>query len=183
MAVQVVVRDNLGRGFDIGQTTPNQIEVAIGLGLKYNGAGVIELDGSVLPADVFVQSGVYNGATQSLDLTLSNGSVVSIPVASLVPVTVDEGIQGSGTPTDPLMFDADTLPAALPSQGNPENYFVMSTPAGPDGVRVAVLDIAPELWTGYIESQAENTATTAVTGLLTMDVQDAFGNHLYYALP
>lgn len=39
-----------------------------------------------LPKDNFVESGAYNAATKAIDLTLKDGTVVSIPAASLIDI-------------------------------------------------------------------------------------------------
>jgi len=58
------------------------------------------------PADAYVTAGVYNATTGAIDLTLSTGGTVSIPVADLVPVQTADStsvdFSGTGVTTDPL---------------------------------------------------------------------------------
>jgi hypothetical protein len=75
-------------------------------------------DGTTLPPidvttlanvpDVKLQSGVYNATTKALDFTLSNNTIVSVPVSALLPVTTDATLHGNGS-TVPLgvEFSAD----------------------------------------------------------------------------
>jgi hypothetical protein len=98
------------------------------------------------------------------------------------------GVSGNGQSV-PLFLDADELPLAGGSfdTNAPTNYTVMSTLAFPDGCRVGPLQAAENQWIGYTENAVENLLDTAVPSIiaaqLTVDVQDAFGTHLYYALP
>ena len=63
----------------------------------------------------------------------------------------------------------------------------MSTDPFPDGCRVTPLQAAENQWIGYTEGKVEDTLNamtpTILAATLTVDVQDAFGTHLYYALP
>ena len=58
------------------------------------------------PADAYVTAGVYNPTTNAIDLTLSTGGTVSIPVADLIPITTADStsvdFSGDGTTTTPL---------------------------------------------------------------------------------
>ena len=54
--------------------------------------------------DVYAVSGVYNATTESIVITLSNGSTFSIPAALLLPVVADgTTITGNGTTGNPLV--------------------------------------------------------------------------------
>jgi hypothetical protein len=69
----------------------------------------------------------------------------------------------------------------------PTNYVLMSTTSFPDGTRVTPLQAAENQWIGYTEGKVEDTINSMTPAILatelSVDVQDAFGNHLYYALP
>lgn len=100
---------------------------------------------------------------------------------------VDTGVGisgvGDGENGPPIEFAAEELPHHWEDEGHPEVYFVMSGPYRPAGYRVNTVQMAAELWTIYMHNEAEDVAETTVNGMLTVDVQDAFGNHLFYALP
>lgn len=70
---------------------------------------------AILP-DVKLQTGVYNAGTKAIDFTLSNGSVVSVPVAALLPVSVTNSIQGDGSTT------ALSLVGDVAAPGNTKYY-------------------------------------------------------------
>jgi hypothetical protein len=59
-----------------------------------------------IAADIFVQAGVYNNVLEVLELTLSSGSVLSIPMSDLVPVAVLTSqtilFGGNGTNANPI---------------------------------------------------------------------------------
>jgi hypothetical protein len=98
------------------------------------------------------------------------------------------GVSGTGQGV-PLFFDADELPLAGGSfdTNAPTNYVLMSTTSFPDGTRVTPLQAAENQWIGYTEGKVEDTINSMTPAILatelSVDVQDAFGNHLYYALP
>lgn len=59
-----------------------------------------------IAADVFLQSGVYNSGSGHLELTLTDASVVTIPLSDLVPVVTVSSqtiyFTGNGAATDPI---------------------------------------------------------------------------------
>lgn len=60
---------------------------------------------SILP-DVKLVSGTYNAVTKAIDFTLSNGGIVPVPVAALLPVTTVNSVTGDGA-TVPLSLIGD----------------------------------------------------------------------------
>jgi hypothetical protein len=86
-------------------------------------------DGTTLPPidvtslanvpDVKLQSGAYNSVTKALDFTLSNATIVSVPVAALLPVNTNPSISGNGS-TTPLTvaFSTDANNSALLGSDN-----------------------------------------------------------------
>lgn len=129
-----------------------------------------------------------NPLQATLNLDPATGNLLSMSVNGLL-VTVNQGvgISGDGTASSPLEFAADELPLHFQDTGIPDNAFVMSTPHNPAGARVPYLDMAKEIWDGYIQSQVDNVLVTTipavVNAMLTVDVQDLAGTHLFYALP
>jgi hypothetical protein len=93
-------------------------------------------------------------------------------------VATGVGISGNGQ-DQPLAFAADALPHHFEDTGDPEVYLVASAPYRPAGIRLSTTELANELWVYFHETQVANKLVEA----LTVDVQDAFGNHLFYALP
>jgi hypothetical protein len=67
----------------------------------------ITIDATAMLADVRVSSGVYNSTTKALDFTLSDSSVISVPVSALLPVTHDNTLSGNGS-TTPLSVAIST---------------------------------------------------------------------------
>lgn len=124
----------------------------------------------------------------TLNLDTATGNLLSMSVNGLL-VTINQGIgiSGDGTPGSPLEFAADELPLHFENTGDPNNAFVMSTLYRPAGTRVSMLDAATEVWTAYIQNAVDNVLLTAipatVNAMLTVDVQDLAGTHLFYALP
>jgi PKD repeat protein len=77
-------------------------------------------------ADVHTVSGVYDPATETIVLTLSNGATVTIPASLLLPVVADgDTIQGNGTAGNKLVgykvaYDATTGALTItPPNGTP----------------------------------------------------------------
>jgi hypothetical protein len=66
------------------------------LELRQNKGTSIEIDVSQLLVNVTLVDGKYNQGTNALDLTLSDGKVISIPVEHLLPVTTDKTLVGNG---------------------------------------------------------------------------------------
>jgi hypothetical protein len=62
---------------------------------------------SALAADKFLVSGSYVAATKTLDLVMSAGPVISIPVSALLAVTHDATLSGDGA-TTPLKVELST---------------------------------------------------------------------------
>lgn len=88
-----------------------------------------------LPVDVYLSSGYYDSTSQEILLTLSNGSVINIPVSALLPVLTDGvTVVGDGAAT-PLQ--AGQLIA------NPDGSFTWS---GANGSTFAIpADCCPQL--------------------------------------
>ena len=61
----------------------------------------------VAAADQFLKTAVYDSATATLKLTMSNGSVKSVPLSDLVKVTTGFGLTGDGTTAAPVMVVVD----------------------------------------------------------------------------
>jgi hypothetical protein len=70
-------------------------------------ATTITIDATAMLADVRVSSGLYNSTTKALDFTLSDSSVISVPVSALLPVTHDNTLSGDGS-TTPLKVELST---------------------------------------------------------------------------
>lgn len=113
-------------------------------------------------------------------------SGVKVDPADIV-VATDYGIDGNGQPGSPISFNAAELELHFEDNGNPNNTLVMSNPYRPEGTRVLILDVANEMWVGLLQGNTEtyvNGAVPAVVaGMLTVDVQDLAGNHLFFARP
>ncbi len=129
-----------------------------------------------------------NPLQATLNLDTTTGNLLSMSVNGLlVTIQAGVGISGSGTTADPLAFAADELPLHFQDTGIPDNAFVMSTLHNPAGARVSILDAAKETWDGYIQSEVDKVLATTIpaviNAMLTVDVQDLAGNHLFYALP
>lgn len=129
-----------------------------------------------------------NPLQATLNLDTTTGNLLSMSVNGLlVTIQAGVGISGSGTTADPLAFAADELPLHFQDTGIPDNAFVMSTLHNPAGARVSILDAAKETWDGYIQNEVDKVLATTIpaviNAMLTVDVQDLAGNHLFYALP
>jgi hypothetical protein len=172
--------------FDAG-VLPFDVNVA---GLSWNPATneltLSESDGTThvvslatLAADKFLAGSSYDPATHELTLTMTDGSSYVIALADLAPVAATGGIQGDGTSGNPLRPDFDQLPITDSTNVNGTDMFVMVTDPYPDGSRVGIAEAADLLHTELMTSSYPYALST----LLTVDVQDAFGNHLFYALP
>lgn len=78
-------------------------------------------DGSTLTANVgiaavdnFLSTATYDSATATLQLTMSNGSVKSVPLSDLVKVTTDGNvIKGDGTTANPVRFTLDPATSGI----------------------------------------------------------------------
>lgn len=146
-------------------------------------------DGVYDETDTFVMSTVARPDGERVPLINVADLLYNFLVAGgYLDVATGLGVSGNGQGV-PLFFDADELPLAGGSfdTNAPTNYVLMSTLAFPDGCRVTPLQAAENQWIGYTENAVENLASTLVPSIiateLSVDVQDAFGNHLYYALP
>ncbi|MEQ1711017.1 MAG: hypothetical protein ABL908_06400, partial [Hyphomicrobium sp.] len=80
------------------------------LTLTKNGGGTIAIDVTTLAnvADLRLQSGAYNAGTQNIDFTMSDASIISVPVASLLPVSAEMSVSGTGTAADKLKLVNDS---------------------------------------------------------------------------
>jgi hypothetical protein len=137
---------------------------------------------ATLAADKFLAGSSFDPATNELTLTMTDGSTYVIALADLVTVAVDVGLAGSGTTANPLVFDAQSIPQAAYGTQQTIDRFVMSTSDRLEGQLVPVENAALlvyETVTPQIETQIDGR----LTDVLTVDVQDAFGNHLYFAMP
>jgi len=87
------------------------------------------------PADAYVTAGVYNPATNAIDLTLSTGGTVSIPVADLIPITTADStsvdFSGDGTTTTPLTAVVKLSVAAGQALVNDGTGLYVAAPATP----------------------------------------------------
>ena len=90
------VTDNIDKYLVSGAIVGNDIVITM------NDGQTVPIDVTALMADVMLTSGAYNATTQSIDLTLSNAQVVSVPVSALIPVATDNSIDGDGTAATPL---------------------------------------------------------------------------------
>jgi hypothetical protein len=146
-------------------------------------------DGVYDPADTFVMSTVARPDGERVPLINIADLLYAFLVAGgYLDVATGLGVGGNGQ-SMPLFLDADELPLAGGSfdTNAPTNYVVMSTDTFPDGARVTPLQAAENQWIGYTEGAVEDKLTTMAPVLiateLSVEVQDAFGNHLYYARP
>jgi hypothetical protein len=176
----LVMTDASEYQIDLGDLIP----VQSGVGVKGDGTSVspIEFEASSLPYDED-----WQGDEEFVIRTDANPDGARMPaefVAELLHeyfpgVAQNVGLSGDGTVGAPLEFAAQELPHLWTNPGDPEVYFVMSVPARPAGVRITTQEAGDELWTHVIQGHAEQL----IHDLLSVDVQDAFGNHLFYALP
>lgn len=165
---------------DLGDLIP----VQSGVGIKGDGTTgtPVEFEASSLPYDED-----WQGDEEFVVATTANPDGARMPAefaAELLHeyfpgVAQNVGLSGNGTTGSPLEFAAQELPHTWEDEGNPEVYFVMSAPARPAGVRITTEEAGDELWTHVLQNHAEQL----IQNMLSVDVQDAFGNHLYYALP
>jgi hypothetical protein len=117
--------------------------------LTLKGGSNVTVDVTTLLADVKLQSGVYNSGTKALDLTLSNATVVSIPVSDLLPVLTDGTLTGDGANT----------PLAVNMSGD-----VTITSSGVTTVIIASDTVAGKVELATIAETETGTSTTlAVT--------------------
>lgn len=65
--------------------------------ITLKGGSIITIDATPFTADVRVTSGVYNSSTKNLDFTLSDSSIISVPVSALLPVVTDSTLSGNGS--------------------------------------------------------------------------------------
>jgi hypothetical protein len=135
---------------------------------------------ATLAADKFLQGSSYNPATNTLTLTMTDGSTYTIDLSDLVQAETMGGIQGDGTTGNKLRPDFDNLPENPEDNIATTDFFVMSTSDYPDGARVMPNDAGQVIFMAMI---ADGTLADFLQQVLTVDVQDAFGTHLYYALP
>jgi Collagen triple helix repeat (20 copies) len=104
------------------------------------------------PPDIYLQSGVYDAATTSIVLTLSDTSTISVPLAALVPIQVlssgSIAVSGNGTTANPVTAQAIiSATAGNVLASTPSGLFV-PTVAGPVGPAGAVGAIGPIGLTG-----------------------------------
>jgi hypothetical protein len=67
--------------------------------IALKGGGTVTINATALLADIRVTSGGYVAATKTIDLTMTSGPIVSIPVAALLPVARDSTLSGDGATT------------------------------------------------------------------------------------
>ena len=216
MTVNVVVTQNLGNEFDLGNIEAGKIHVKLGSGLSRDPVtGEISFDAGVLPDDVNVAGLSWNPATNELTLlesdgsefvvdlgtlaadkflssssfdpianvltlVMTDGSEYTVDLGDLVQVHTDVGVKGDGTSASSIEFAASSLPITGPGDIDQSDMFIMATDPYPDGSRVSIPDAAEQVH-GHLMAGGGYQYT--LSQLLTVDVQDAFGNHLYYALP
>jgi hypothetical protein len=167
---------------------PDDVNVA---GLSWdpvtNELTLTETDGSsfvvdlgVLAADKFLSSSNFDPATNVLTLVMTDGSEYTVDLADLVQVQTGVGVKGDGTSLDPLAFEASALPVTGSGDVDQSDMFLMATDPYPDGSRVAIGDAAEQVL-GHLKGSGSFLA--ALEENLVVDVQDAFGTHLFYALP
>jgi hypothetical protein len=173
--------------FDAG-VLPDDVNVQ---GLNWdpvtNELTLTETDGSsfvvdlgVLAADKFLSSSSFDPVSNVLTLVMTDGSEYQVDLADLVQVQTGVGIKGDGTSPDPLAFEASALPVTGPGDIDQADMFLMATDPYPDGSRVAIGDAAEQVL-GHLKGSGSFLA--ALEENLVVDVQDAFGTHLYFALP
>jgi hypothetical protein len=173
--------------FDAG-VLPADVHVQ---GMSWNPATneltLTESDGSThvvslatLAADKFLQASSYNPATNTLTLTMTDGSTYTIDLSDLVQANTSGGIQGDGTTGNEIRPDFDTLPENPEDNVATTDFFVMSTSDYPDGARVTTTDAGGVIFFAMIN---DGSIVGPFQQILSVDVQDAFGTHLYYALP
>lgn len=120
MATKIVTTDNLEpTDFYCDGTNIGIRDAAVLAALDSNSDGTI--DSAFLPPvtlDVHVASGVYNAATEAIDLTLTDSSVVSIPASDLVDIyalqvtdgaTVNLTLTGDGSTANPWNITAEVV--------------------------------------------------------------------------
>lgn len=133
--------------FDVGTQTGN-IPTAPRVTVAGNTLTFIAGDGipavtytPTIAADVFITSGAYNAATQSIVLVLNNGDNVTIPVADLIPVataaSTSATLTGNGTNASPLVANVLLAPGA---------NALVSTPTG--------LSVAPAAASIFTQSES-----------------------------
>jgi hypothetical protein len=74
--------------------------VGSNLNFTLKGGAVMPVNIAALQLDVKLTAAAYNPATKAIDFTLSNGSIISMPAAALLPVVVDGiTVKGDGNTT------------------------------------------------------------------------------------
>lgn len=180
MAIKnIIIPSNLGTEFDLGVVTLSKItvkaatslvagKVALAISTAYPLAGndvlaatpafvtsAINAAVAALPADKFLQSASWSTATSTLTLTMSNGTTFPVLLSDLLPIV-------TASSTSVLVTGAGTT----------------ASPA------TAALKLDPLVGNLLVVTTAGSKVDPAsVTALSSIDVQDAFGVHLYYALP
>lgn len=175
--LKVISPDNLGAEFDLGVLIPNKVSVKKGTsGL----AGIVKLaiaasypaplndtdaataafvkaaiDAAVLalPADKFLQNASYSSSTKLLTLTLSAGSPITLSLSDLIPIT--------------------------PASSHSISVTGLGTAAFPVTADLIVDPVVGNLQT--VSATGSAVLPSAVKALATIDIQDAFGNHIGYA--
>jgi hypothetical protein len=189
------------------ETKTTLVNTAAGVYTYTNEAGVVTTIN--IPADKFLANSTYSSATKTLTLTLSDSSVINVPLNDLVPVTVASSssiaVTGDGTSATPLT--AATKISATAGNQLVVNGTGLYVPAAATAAQTPLTAIDSDsidfgtsgtdnhTVTGVVKLNTTvgnlltSTVTglqvtpTAVTALATIDVQDAFGVHQFFAFP
>jgi hypothetical protein len=135
---------------------------------------------ATLAADKFLQGSSYDPDTATLTLTMSDSSEYQINLSDLVTVQAGYGLTGDGTSGTPIEFAASTLPVTDEGNVDQADMFLMATDPYPNGSRVSIGHAAEQVL-GHLRQGGSFEA--ALEEFLTVEVTDAFGNHLFFALP
>lgn len=189
------------------ETDTTFVQISPGVYAYTNEAGIVT--NLNIPADKFLANASYNSATQILVLTMTDTSVINVPLADLIPVAVTSSssinVTGNGTSATPLTATAK-LSATAGNQlvVNPDGLFVPAPGAFSETSLTttdsATIDFTESGVNGHnltgnvkLDATAGNLLTATATGLqvtpaavaalATVDVQDAFGVHQFYAFP
>jgi hypothetical protein len=156
-AISTQAQNALNNKSDITHTHPNITDKLIS-GISIQGSNLVitlqdgttkTTDVTAFLADVRVTSGAYNSVTKNLDFTLSDSSIISVPVSALLPVNTDSTLSGNGA----------TMPLKVEISANANNALVLGT----DG-KLYVASLASNIIVKYASTTNVNIATGLTNG-------------------
>ena len=119
--------------------------VGTNLVLTLKGGDTLDIDATAMLADLRVSSGVYNATTKAIDFTLTDSTVISVPVTALLPVVSDATLTGDGSTTalglaDNAVSTAKVLDDAITTAKLADNSVTLNKLAGGTAGKVSGFD-------------------------------------------